>query len=528
VTDRNNAAVERFAQALDAMQRGDWLRAQSLAESLLAVAPRAAGPHFIAGVAALQLNQLQRALSRLGRAAQLDSTRGDCLAQYARALAIAGDLPQAAAVARRAMQPPAVADASALDTVGIVLGRAALHEEAATAFARAVERDPRHAGYRYNLATSLLFHGDIDGAEREYETCLQLDPRYWRADLSIAQLRPQAAHRNHVARLRQRVVAHSAEPEARLYLNLALAKELEDLDDTVGALAHYTAGKSVLAHRAHHLVDVAARCVDALVDRGPPEPANDGDPSAEPIFIVGMPRTGTTLVDRIVSGHEAVHSAGELDNFALQLRRLSGQHPRTLLETALALPPEPDGWEALGRGYVASTRPATGHTPRFTDKHPLNFLFLGHIARALPNARLICLRRNPMDTCLSNFRQLFATEATDYDYAFDLLACGRYYLLFDRLMRHWHEAMPGRILDLQYEALVEAPEPTVRGVLAFCGLPWQPDCLQFERNAAVVTTASAAQVRSPLNRASLDRWRRYGPALQPLRDLLAAGGIDPG
>src|SRR5690606_25572461 len=148
---------------------------------------------------------------------------------------------------------PAVSDPTVLDTLGIVLGRAALHGDAADAFARACALAPAHAGYRYNLATSLLFHGDFAGAEREYEACLRQDPGYWRAHLSISQLRVQSADDNHVQRLRQQLVDHAGQPDAVLHLNLALAKELEDLGDAEGAFRHYTAGKSVLAARAHGL-----------------------------------------------------------------------------------------------------------------------------------------------------------------------------------------------------------------------------------------------------------------------------------
>lgn len=518
-------AVERFGLALQAVEARQWPRAGALAEDVIRLAPNIAGPYYVAGIAALQLGHVDHAVARLSRASALAPARGDYAAQYARALAVQGDLPRAVEAARRALSDRTL-DAGALDTAGIVLGRAALHGEAAAAFERATAAGPGDANLHYNLATSLLFHGDLDGAERHYETCLRLDPAHWRADLSISQLRVQTPGSNHVDRLRRRLRQHDADPEARLHLNLALAKELEDLDDIQGAHAHYTAGKATLGHRAAPLVDLARRTVDALVarppSRSPAQPAGTSEPA--PIFIVGMPRSGTTLVDRILSSHPDVFPAGELDNFALQLRRFAGVPTRTLLETATALQPGFSGWRALGEAYVESTRPATGHAPRFTDKHPLNFLFVGDILQALPGARVVCVRRNPMDTCLSNFRQLFAADATDYDYAYDLLETGRYYLLFDRLVRHWCSLWPERIVEVDYETLVAEPEPSMRRLFAACDLAWDPACLAFERNPAVVPSASAAQVRSPLNRNSVDRWRRYGARLDPLRKLLEDGG----
>ncbi|MEO7198993.1 MAG: sulfotransferase, partial [Dokdonella sp.] len=182
-------------------------------------------------------------------------------------------------------------------------------------------------------------------------------------------------------------------------------------------------------------------------------------------------------------------------------------------------------WRKLGETYLTSTRPGTGKKPRFIDKLPHNFLYAGYIAKALPKAKIICLRRNPMDTCLSNFRQLFAPKTPFFDYSFDLLDTGRYYVLFDRLMAHWQRVLPGRILELDYEELVDSQETCSRRLLQHCELPWHDACLQFERNPSPVATASAVQVRAPIYRSSMQRWRHYEAQLTDLRALLRNAGI---
>jgi hypothetical protein len=154
---------------------------------------------------------------------------------------------------------------------------------------------------------------------------------------------------------------------------------------------------------------------------------------------------------------------------------------------------------------------------------PLNFLYAGFIAAALPQATIVCLRRDPLDTCLSNFRQLFALEYSYYNYAYDLLDTGRYYRQFDRLMAHWQRVLPGRILEVQYERIVADQEGQTRRLLEFCGLPWEDACLSFERNAAPVSTASAVQVREPLYGSAVGRWRRYEAQLGELKALLESG-----
>jgi hypothetical protein len=239
-----------------------------------------------------------------------------------------------------------------------------------------------------------------------------------------------------------------------------------------------------------------------------------------------MPRSGTTLVGRIISSHPDVYAAGELQNFPVALQHASGSATSFLFNpTEIVARTRDIDWKQLGAAYLTSVRSVAAHTPRFIDKLPHNFLYAGFIANALPNAKIICLRRNPMDTCLSNFRQLFEPPSPYFDYSFDLLEIGRYYVLFDRLMAHWEEVFPGRILKVDYETLVDAQESSSRRMLDFCGLPWHDACLHFEDNLAPVATFSAMQVRTPIYRSAIGRWKKYETQLTELRVLLSEAGI---
>jgi hypothetical protein len=253
--------------------------------------------------------------------------------------------------------------------------------------------------------------------------------------------------------------------------------------------------------------------------------SQSGHPSTEPIFIVGMPRTGTTLVERILSSHPDVFAAGELTNFGLVLKRRARTPSNRVLDPeTLAAGPGLDA-AALGEAYVESTRPRTGRTPRFIDKMPLNFFYAALIHRALPNARILCLRRGALDACLSNYRQLFATTFSYYNYTYDLLDTGRYYVEFDSLARHWREVLPAtRYREVRYEDVVEHTEREARALVEFCGLDWDPACLAFHENAAPVATASSVQVRRPIYRTSLERWRKYETEIAPLKKLLEEAG----
>lgn len=519
-------ASQARALALQAFDRGDWNTALRAAAEVAAGRPADAGIRYVLGAAALQLGRLPLALQALGEAVRLAPERLDATAQQARALAMAGELAHAVRVAEAALpllEKPG-ADAVSADTLGTVFARAGLHHRAATATRRAVALDPAHPGYRFNLATALMFEGDFDGAERECEACLAIEPRHWPAWVSLAQLRRQTPTRNHVQRLHGMLATHAGDPDAELHLRMALGKELEDLGEYPEAFDQYVAGKAAHRRRVDYrperdrdLFEAVARAHDAL----PPAAAEAGHRTPAPVFVVGMPRSGTTLVDRIVSAHRLVHSAGELDAFERALWHHAGQGARSLRELLLHLPQRRIDWAALGRDYLAAAAPAAGDAERFTDKLPHNFLFLGFIARALPDARIVLVRRDPLDTCLGNLRQLFAPDARRFDYSCDPLDIGRYWLLFDRLVRHWQAVLPGRIHEVAYEDLVLDQEPATRALLAACGLEWDPAALSPERADAAIATASAVQLRSPVNRDSLQRWKRFGGRMRPLTVLLA-------
>ncbi|HEV8692987.1 MAG TPA: sulfotransferase [Lysobacter sp.] len=517
--------VLTYRQAVEALNRSDWPQALALAGRVLPAAPEHAGVHFVAGVAAMQLQQVPLALQHLRSAVTLNPSRADYGAQWARALAAARLMREAveAADAAAALSPD---DPMTLDTLGVIYSQANAHVKAAEMFRRATVLRPELASFRFNLATSLTFSGDTAAAEQEYEACLARDPRYWKAHLALAQLRKQGAEDNHVERLQSLVQQNAGDVSGQMYLHLALSKEYEDLGERERSFEHLVVGKAAGRSTRRYSVERDAALFKALeLAFAMPSPGEKGHDSIEPIFVIGMPRSGTTLVDRILSSHPQVHSAGELQNFGAILKRASGSRTPHLLDPDTIAHSRNLDWRRVGAAYIDSTRPGTGHTPRFIDKLPHNFFYAGHIAQALPNARIICLRRNPMDTCLSNFRQLFAQTSPYYDYSFDLLDTGRYYVMFNRLMAHWQRLLPGRILEIDYETIVDAQEDSTRRLLEFCGLSWDEACLRFEQNDAPVSTASAVQVREPIYRSALQRWKRYEKQLAGLRSLLEEAGI---
>ncbi|WP_430391716.1 sulfotransferase [Dyella sp. 20L07] len=519
------APEEIFAQLTTAFNQGQWQRAQQLSAELLPLAPRHPLVNYIAGVASMELSQMPHALDCLYKATQLEPGRADFATQYAKALTLVRLMRDARLAADHALSL-GPNDPFTLDTLGVVFTQTHAHEQAAQVFRRATELVPTHAPYRFNLATALVASGAIDEAERELETSIALNPRYWKSHLTLAQLKRQTAEHNHIERLQSLLPGQERDDTAQTYLNMALAKEYEDLANYPRAFEHFVRGKSAGKEERAYTFASDEALFDTLSSVKPAPDAAAGHSSEEPIFVIGMPRTGTTLLERIITSHPDVFSAGELQNFGLAFKYATNSPTDRMLDPeTIALVDRVD-WQHLGETYLNSTRPATGHTGRFIDKLPHNFLYAGLIAQALPNAKIICLRRNPIDTCLSNFRQLFAATSPYYGYSFDLLDTGRYYILFDRLMAHWQKAFPGRILEVHYEALVDNQEESSRELLAFCNLPWNDACLRFEDNPAPVNTASAVQVRAPVYRTALKRWKKYEPQLGELIRLLSDAGID--
>ncbi len=476
------------------------------------------------GVAAAERGRIGEGLELIRSALEADPADAEAHAQHGRFLSRLNRDGEAITAAERALALAPTA-AVTLDTIGVILSRAGLHERAVACFEQAVAAEPSRASLHFNLASSLKFLGRFDQAETAYESCLGREPRYWRAHSALAQLRQQTAERNHLERLEALLANGDLDADAELHLRHALAKELEDLGRHAESFVQLATGKARRRATLGYDFERDRGLFDALAGLFPEPvaPPSPGAPADPPIFVVGMPRTGTTLVERILASHSQVASAGESQNFGVLLKRAVGTpSPRVLDVETIARSSSID-LPAVGRAYVERTRPG-GDRPRFVDKMPLNFFYLGHIARALPGARVVVVRRHPLDTCLSNFRQLFALRLSYYDYAYDLLDTGRYYLAFDRLVAHWRRLLPGRIHELAYEQLVADPHGETRRLLRHCGLDWEDGCLAFERNPAAVATASAVQVREPIYARAVGRWRRYERELQPLIRLLAEEG----
>lgn len=517
----NGGQPSTGAGARAALGRGDLADAARLATIRSSEPGGAAEGQFLLGVVEAEQGRIRPAIGRIEQAIAV-APSGEYRAQLARLYTLVRrDGDAAAALQAAEADPPR--DALSRDTMGCVYARLGDHGAALPHFAAAVALDPDNDQFLYNKAATLSFLGQVDEAEAMLETVIARAPDDARAHHLLAGLRKQTAARNHVDRL------HAAHDRAvadgdRLLTGYALAKELEDIGRGDDALRRLIAVNA--AHRDVLGYDRArdAAIFDAIETAWLPFAlAPVRNPSPEPpILIVGMPRTGTTLVDRILASHPRVESVGELQALPLAVKAAARTRSRTVLDPETVHAAAQADLAAIGRDYlVRAAHHRRQPDRRFVDKFPGNFHYAGLVAQALPNAAIVCLRRHPMDTVLANFRNLFAIGSRYYDYSYGLIDIAAYYAGFDRLMAFWHRMLPGRILEVRYEDLVENQEEQTRRLLAHCRLDWSDACLNFHANTGAVSTPSAAQVRRPIYSDSVARWRRHEDVLAPVAAYFA-------
>ncbi len=412
----------------------------------------------------------------------------------------------------------AIADAHTADRIGVVYSRTGFHEKAIPFYERAVELDPAPANFHYNLGASLQFAGEFERAEVACKAAIERQPDSYRAYSALVSLSRQTPEKNYLERLEELFAEKQADPDKALHIGHAIAKTLEDLGRYEESFDWLVRAKRTKRAEIGYRPETDAAlfaAAHATIDA----PAADDDCSdAAPIFIVGLPRTGTTLVDRILSSHPDVVSAGELNTFAGLVKAGAGSSSNLVLDAETLCNAVGADLAGIGRAYIEATRRLARGAERFTDKMPLNFFYVRLIHRALPNARIVVLRRDPLDSCLSNFRQLFATGFSYYNYSLDIDDTAEYYEGFDELLAAWREHVPAsRFFELHYEDIVHDQENQTRRLLDFCGLTWDEACLRFHENTAPVATASSVQVRQPLYSGSIGRWKKYGDRLDSLR-----------
>ena len=507
--DRHAAAgrVAHFGSAdasaaRSALTRGDLTAAERLCARAAAADPAQGWAWLLLAETALLRERADAAIKCAERAVAL--LPDDPLAHilHAKCLLASG----ATLAARHAAESAARrvgTKAEALDALGALFGLLGQHARAWQLCQRAISARPQMPQYLFNLAATERALGHLTAAESACDAAIAQNPRFCLAHYLRADLRTQTRERNHVAELVSLLAAGGFAAADEVALRFALSKELEDLGEPARAFDQVAAGCTL--QRRSIAYDAAAEiaAIDRIIarqDRSWLALAAGGDCCADPVFVAGLPRSGTTLIERIIASHSAMSTIGESGAFAAELRH---------------------GLRDLGPRYLAAAGAWSTATPgaRLIDKTLENYLHCGLIHAVLPLARIILVRRDPLDACWALYKAHFQGK---FRFSYDQRELADYYLAFRRLARHWRATLPGDVLlEVQYEDLVADPGAQSRRLLEFLGLPWEEAVLRFHENAAPSATASAVQVRQPVHQASVGKWRSHATRLTVLRDRLA-------
>lgn len=397
-------------------------------------------------------------------------------------------------------------------------------DEAIERYEHALQQAPEYSEGHYDLGIALQDIGDKDGASARFRRALEVDAHCGKAWRAIAGLSKTSLSEDDLAVMQFALDAPDVGAEERLHLEFALGKACEDRRNYSTAIEHFHRGNALHRKSFGYSIEqdetAFAHLQSVFVSQFFERWSGAGIEDATPIFIVGMPRSGTTLCEQILASHPDVHGGGELRHLA---RAIAERFPMVdgVDYTAALVSARAEDFKAIGQRYAAAIRELDANVRHISDKLPNNFLNVGMIRIVFPNARIVHCVRDPRDTCYSIYKHYFS--ARGHYYAYDMVELGRYYRLYADLMAHWNAMLPGVMHELRYEDLVQEQEATTRALVDACGLEWNPACMEFHKTRRPVATISASQVRQPMYSGSVGAWKNVETSLKPLLDTLAVG-----
>ena len=520
----NTNLSQLSAAARRAVQVGDWATVSACASMIRKQDKKGPEGYFLSGLVEKASGRPSQAMAAFSKAISLDAGRYDAAVELASLYALSLRHDETLNLLKR-YESHLGNSPLYLDMAANIYSRLGLHANAWPLYQKANELQPNLDQFQANLAACAVFQGKIKEAKAIYKGLLDRYPNHQRNHYELSRLE-KAIDSSHVEQMQEVLNATSLPPEKNIFMYYAIGKELEDLERWQESFHYYKLGGDAVTQVAGYDVGSDIEVIDKIIEvcsvgwlttgRGP---VGSEKPQKTPIFIVGLPRTGTTLIERIVSSHSQVESAEETYILQQVIRRVSGVHSAESMSPVMIGATAKKNIRLIAEAYMNAVNYKLSDKPFFIEKLPENYLYLGFIAKAFPDARIIHLRRNPMDSCFAMYKQSF------FKYAYTLENLGKYYVAYDRLCRHWQEVLKDRVIEVEYESLVADQEGQIRNLLEKLGLDFEQACLDFDQNKTPSATASAVQVREKVHTRSVQKWKKFATELQPLKDYLEHSGI---
>ena len=508
-----------------AFAQQDWSTVQICANGILSRDAENAEGYFLLGIAEKAAEHPRKSIAAFEAVLARDESRYDAAIELAGQYSIGRRNGEVLALLGK-YQGMLDNSPRYLDLAGTLYTEIGMPDRAWPLYTKACKLQPEISLFQANLATCSVFVGEIDAARRAYEVLLKQNPHHQRNHYHLSRLE-KAKDVVHIEQMKQVLEDTDLPPDRNIFLYYAIGKEYEDLGEWGKAFDYYKRGGDAAYGIANYSGADDVAIIDAVIEhcnaKWMSAPASQVQSDKTPIFIVGLPRTGTTLTERIIASHSTVKSIGETEFIQMLLRRESKVSSQEMMTPEMIAAVADIDVSVIRDRYIEQVRYRLGDEPYFVDKLPFNILYLGFIARAWPDQPIVLLNRSPMDACFSMYKQVF-TWAYKFSYNLDTLA--DYFIAYDRLRRHWRNVLGDQLVEVNYEDLVTDQEGQTRRLLDRLGLDFEQACLEFDKNSAPSTTASSVQVRQKVHTDSVARWRRYEEQLEPLRLRLEAAGIE--
>lgn len=519
-----NTIQQMSRTARQAVQMKNWTGVKVCAREILSRKRDSAEGYFLLGLAEKAANRHEQAERAFTRAIDLDDSRYDAAVELAGEYMRTNQCGAAVGLLQR-FESQMNNSPLYLEMAGTILTDAGLAGKAWPLYRRANELQPGINSLQASFAACSVYIGKIAEAQRIYGELLETTPDHQRNHYELSRL-STAKDTVHIEQIKGILEPAKLGHEKSIYAYYALGKEFEDLGRWEEAFKYFKLAGDAAANAAKYDVETDVRLIEQVIDvcdddwmadRSSEKPT--GDEHKRPIFVVGLPRSGTTLTERILSSHSMIESVGESFFIQTTLKEVSRVTTHEAMSPAIIAAAATKDIKRIAKGYLQAIEYKFGDKPVFIEKFPENFLYLGFIAKAFPNAKIIHVKRNPMDACFAMYKQSF------FRYAYTLDDLGRYYVAYRRLLAHWRRVLKDRLIEVDYEALVTDQDAQTRRLLDNVGVDFEEECLSFENNKSASNTASTVQIREKIHARSVDRWKCFATQLQALKKHLLDAGM---